>query len=243
MTNLNQVAILATAYNYGGDSWIFPSTTSETSGSLEFSRTAVESFIQYDGSADWAVGTGPFTIEWFMFSQDLNSFPRIFSIGTYSTTASIAVSIEGGTLYFWVDGSTYFGVTLENYVGNWRHIAITRDSESTLRLYYNGNKIAEQLSTSFDVTDTIRPLYIGTENPYSVDASYRGYLTGFAWNKGEALYTGETLTVPTAPLTPSTGTKLLLNTISSETALDDDSTSAKVPVDSNNIIWTNYSPY
>lgn len=243
MTNLNQVAILASAYSSSIPSWVFPSTTSETYGSLEFARTSEISYIQYAASNDWAVGTGAFTIEWQMFMQQDDFYPRIFSIGTYNTTPSLAVSIEGGTFYFWMGDNALFGVSLDNPFNQWNHIAVVRDSESTLSLYNNGGRIAQQENVTFNITDNARDLYIGTENPADIDTQYNGYLTAFRWANGEALYTGESYSVPTGPLEATAGTKLLLNTLSDEDKLIDGSAIERVPSGGQSTDWTNYAPY
>jgi hypothetical protein len=246
MSILNQLAILATSYSYSTEEagWIYPPETSELYGSLEFANNSTSSsHIQYAESEDWAVGTGPFAIEWSQFMQQDDFYPRVFSLGTFNTTASIAVSIESGILYFWLNGNALFGYELTSVFNNWRHIAITRDSSSVLRLYYEGDKVAELNNITTNITDTARPLLIGNETIGDTTAQFKGYLTGFRWAKGEALYTGETLTVPTGPLLTTSGTKLLLNSISDETFLDDDSASERVPTSSDGIQWTNYSPY
>jgi hypothetical protein len=244
MINLNQVALFGTAYKQESTlPWVFPENSSETAGSLEFARLAEPSYIEYAGSNDWAVGTGEFTIEFWAFMQQNDFFPRIFSIGSFDTTASLAVSIESGQLYFWMNGSPSFGYSLDDPYETWNHIAITRDDESILRLYVNGTRVAEQSNATEDIIDNTRSLLIGTESVGDSQVQFRGYITGFRWAKGESLYTGETLTVPTGPLLSTTGTKLLLNAISSETFLDDDSSVERSQIASDQVQWTNYVPY
>lgn len=244
MINLNQAVLFGTAFNYlQGEPWTFPENSSELYGSLEFARTTNSSYIEYPGSDDWAVGTGEFTIEFWMFMQQNFVYPRIFSVGTYDDPASIALSIEGGALYFWLNGAYHLQYGLENPFATWNHIAITRDDQSDLRLYVNADKIREEPNITTDITDNVRSLFIGTENPSDQNTQFRGYLTGFRWSKGEALYTGETLTLPTSPLTSTVNTKLLLNSISSGTYLDDASSIERDPDNFGNIQWTNYSPY
>jgi hypothetical protein len=246
MINLNQVALFGTAYNYSQEpsqSWVFPENSSETAGSLEFARLAEPSYIEYAGSNDWAVGTGEFAIEFWVFMQQNDFFPRIFSIGSFNTTASLAVSIESGQLYFWMNGSALFGYSLDNPYENWNHIAITRDDESILRLYVNGTKVTEVSGNTVNITDNTRSLLIGTESVGDSQTQFRGYITGFRWAKGESLYTSETFLLPTEPILSTPGTKLLLNAISSETFLDDDSSIERSPTGGDGVQWTTYVPY
>jgi hypothetical protein len=245
MINLNQVALFGTAYNYSeepGSSWVFPENSSETSGSLEFARLSEPSYIEYAGSNDWAVGTGEFTIEFWVFMQQNVFFPRVFSIGSFDTIASLAVSIESGQVYFWMNGTPSFGYVLDDPYETWNHIAITRDDESILRLYVNGIKVAEESNTE-DIIDNTRSLLIGTESVGSSISQFKGYITGFRWAKGEALYTSETFSLPTEPILSTPGTKLLLNAISSETFLVDDSSVGRFQIGSDQVQWTNYVPY
>ena len=67
--------------------------------SLSFIGNAT-SYLRIPNVADLNFGTGDFTIEWYQYQTDSNSFPRIFQIGKYSVGAgiSIGVSLEGGTL-------------------------------------------------------------------------------------------------------------------------------------------------
>lgn len=77
-------------------------------GSLLFDGTA-SSNLSVPNDPDFRNGTGDFTIEWFQYATTVgNSYPRIFSIGSYP--ASIAVSQEGSdasrTFYAWISGLT-----------------------------------------------------------------------------------------------------------------------------------------
>lgn len=74
-----------------------------TGGSLLFDPTA-SATLTAPGSVDWAFGTGDFTVEWWQYQTDSSPFPRIFSVGSFPSSA-IGVSIEGGTFYVWVGGS------------------------------------------------------------------------------------------------------------------------------------------
>ena len=77
-------------------------------GSLLFDGSA-NSNLSIPNDIDFRNGTGDFTIEWFQYATTVgNSFPRIFSIGSYAAQ-SIAVSQEGSdasrTFYAWISGA------------------------------------------------------------------------------------------------------------------------------------------
>jgi hypothetical protein len=104
------------------------------------------SFISIASSNDTKMGTGDFTIEWYQYQTDSNTFPRIFQIGNYPTT-SIGASIELGSFYFWTAGSFRGGVSIGSYKNSWVHFAIVRSSGTT-SVYKNGTLLFAGFSDS-----------------------------------------------------------------------------------------------
>jgi hypothetical protein len=95
-------------------------------------------YLTVPASANYALGTGDFTIEWWQYQTSVGSvgtFPRVFSVGT-SPTASVAVSIENGTFYFWEgsDGAIKFSSALTGYLNTWVQFAISRISGQTISM-------------------------------------------------------------------------------------------------------------
>jgi hypothetical protein len=168
----------------GGNSYVFSSSTN--------------SFISTPGSSDWAVGTGDFTIEWFSYQTSAGSFPRPFSVGTYST-AAVAVSIESSTFYYWANNSPRYSNAAGTFLNNWVHWAVVRSSGIT-KVYKNGTQLGSQASDANNITNTSSALTIGNETTKSTGAALIGYLTNFRWVKGLAVYTGN-FTTPTSQLT------------------------------------------
>jgi hypothetical protein len=72
-------------------------------GSLLFGGVS-NSNLSISNDIDFRMESEDFTIEWFQYQTDSNSFPRIFAIGNFPST-SIGVSIEGNTFFFWASGS------------------------------------------------------------------------------------------------------------------------------------------
>ena len=167
----------------GGNSYLFSSN--------------VNSFVSTPGSSDWAVGTGDFTIEWFA-RQSGGSFPRAFSIGTYSS-ATIANSIEGGTFYYWANSGVRYSNSAGTTSNTWVHWAIVRQSNVT-KIYKDGTQLGSQVTDNNNINNTSTALTIGNETTKSTGASFVGYLTNFRWVKGLAVYTGN-FTKPTSALT------------------------------------------
>lgn len=158
--------------------------------------------IPYDAALDIDSSTD-FTIEWYQYQTDTNSYPRIFQRGSYSTGTIIGVSIEGGAFYLWLLGSANFIVGLSDaeYKNRWVHFAISRNS-GTIRVFKDGILTASILDTS-DFTSSDN-LVIGNETITSNPASFGGYISGFNWVHGEGYYTSD-FTVPTTyTVTPNT---------------------------------------
>jgi hypothetical protein len=173
----------------GGNSYSFISNTN--------------SFIDTPGSSNWAPGTGDFTIEWFSYQTSISNFPRIFSVGSFPS-ASIAVSIEGGTFYYWANSSFRFSSSAGTILNSWVHWAVVRQSGVT-KVYKNGIQLGSQITDTNNITNSSTFLTIGNETVKSTGASLVGFLTNLRWVDGVAVYTGN-FTVPTSDLTAVAGT-------------------------------------
>ena len=171
----------------GGNSYLFSSS--------------IESYIQRNASADWAVGTGDFTIEWFSRQSDTTQFQRVFTVGNYSGTYSnikIGVSIESDTFYYWRNGSaTSYGAA--GNLNVWIHWAIVRISGVT-RIYKDGVQFGSDLADTTNYSTSTVDLYIGNTNTPATNSAFVGEITNFRWIKGLGVYTGA-FTPPTSTLT------------------------------------------
>ncbi len=213
-----------------------------TGGSISFSGTST-SHLAIANDVDLRMGTGDFTIEWWQYAQTVgNSFPRVFSIGSYSSQ-SIAVSQEGSdssrTFYVWISSA----VSMEsgqNYTNKWVHFAISRSSTG-LRVFRNGTQIGSTVVSTPNFNDTTNVLRIGNESSVSTGAAFKGLITNFRWVKGTAIYTSN-FTVPTQPLTAVANTKLLLLASTSGTVSTDSSGLGKT-VTASNIAWSASTPF
>jgi len=202
-------------------------------GSLVFGASG--KYISYAGSNDWALGTGDFCIEWWQYQTQASPpmYSRLFQVGEWSTH-SIAVSIESGNFLLWVNnGSAYGPVTLSNYLNQWVHFAVVRQS-GVSSVYKNGTRILN-VSTPNNVTNSSDQLQIG----YGSGNYWNGKITNFRWVKGNSVYDGtqSSITVPTSELPVVTGTKLLLLTNSSGAYLDDSSGLGKIATNNGSVSW------
>ena len=231
------------------DPLIIPPPPVVTGGSLSFPGTS-SGYLTTANFAGLQLGTGAFTIEFFLFQTGSISFPRVFSMGSFAdapTAASIAVSIEAGTFYFWfLNGTTRTAASIGNVnlFNAWNHVAITRDASSNLRVFINGSQLGTtRTSFTFTLGDTTRPLTIGNEGTPSAGAGLSGRITNFRWVKGTAVYTAN-FTRPSAPLTAISGTELLLLVSSADTFLVDSSPNNRtVTNNGNNVTYNVSSPF
>lgn len=176
--------------------------------SLSFLGNAT-SYLRIPNSSNLNFRTGDFTIEWYQYQTDSNSFPRIFQIGSYNVGSgiSIGVSIEGGIFLFWSNGTYVSVINLSSYKNQWVHFAICRSSGTT-KIFMNGTSIYS-VSDNKDYNSTY-DLVISNETVQSNSAAFGGYLSYFHWVKGSALYTSNFTVSNTYP-SSTANTVLLLN--------------------------------
>ena len=147
-------------------------------------------------------GIVDFTAEcWFYISDtDPNNYYPIFSYQYAADKNGLMVVIQSGniilsiapTLGNWAYVLTSpYSFTLRQ----WYHVAITRESGSTYKLFLDGNKVAEATSTE-PITDTgLSSPYswrLGANTAYSASRLYKpfvGNISNFRVTKGVALYT------------------------------------------------------
>ena len=150
------------------------------------------SYISVPANEALTLGTGDFTIEWWQYQTDNISFPRVFQVGNYSGGGGggvqIGVSIEGGTFYYWSyqRGPRNFG-SVGLYKNRWVHFALCRKNQVT-RLFKNGTQMGGDYNDTSNMINIGASLTIGNEsNPQSI-SSFGGYIYGFVFQKGVALY-------------------------------------------------------
>lgn len=128
-----------------------------------------------------------------------SSWPRVFSVGTFST-AQLAVSLESGTFYLWVGGtsSPITSFSHGTITNTWVHFAIVRSS-GTIKVYQDGVvKATVSYASSITTSQTFRIGSEGTSSTY-----FGGLITNFRWST-IARYTAN-FTTPTSsfPLMPT----------------------------------------
>lgn len=181
-------------------------STSVNGGSAYFPGSSTDK-LTFGTNTAFNVGTGDFTVAFWGYwnSVSSSSFPY--------KPAEVFHGGANNTLAIWIDGTSaqiaqnangaVLQATVTSPVKRWTHYAFTR-SGTTGYIFMNGVLITSgAVSTNFTNPSN---LTLGAgPNGYT-----DGYIAGFQFLKGTALYTSS-FTPPTTPPTNVTNTSLLLN--------------------------------
>ena len=167
----------------------------------------VGSSIKFPASADFAFGTGNFTVECFVF---LNSWAGDAVMvdfrptnGAYTDTFSFSLNSSGSPI-FYTNTSNALGGTVS--LGVWHHLALVKTS-GVMKVYIDGtgqNAVSNSVNWSRNGAPSIGATKSGLSNSGSLD----GFVSNVRVVKGTAVYTSD-FTAPTSALTAITNTKLL----------------------------------
>jgi hypothetical protein len=171
----------------------------------------------FDGTGDYLsiasgmnVGTSDFTIEaWVYPTAWTVEFTSVFSTrATNSTAGATDVWVLGvhnsGYPYIYSGAFQIQGSAGQVVLNAWTHLAVSR-SGSTMRLFVNG-ALVQTSTTNQNYTQAAGA--VGANRNGS--EQWTGYLSNVRLVSGTAVYTSS-FTSPTAPLTATTNTSLLLN--------------------------------
>jgi len=176
--------------------------------------------IKVPTNVDFAFGQGQFCIEfWWRPDGSIASQGGLidFRGGTTQnndiTYPAILIDNSPAILHWQKSGnygSAYYA-TSNFIIGNWYHIAVSRDSANTLSLYVNGARV---MSTSNNTTSYVAPtteMTIGNWYISTTGYSNNHTMSDIRIIKGSTGgREGSGFTPPTAPLTATSDTKLLI---------------------------------
>lgn len=218
-------------------------------GSLELTNGS-NSFLLVQNSADFAVGAGDFTVEWFQYATSITLYMRCFSIGAYSDGCTLAVASQSGQMYFWIASSANgVGAACGSHgtiTDGWHHFALVRAS-GNVKLYKDGvNLSGVGVSNSNNATYNAGHYFsIGAETTDGVagtipgSVEFNGKISNFRFVKGTALYTSD-FSTPAINIDNVAGTELLL--LCKRTAPTLDSAKNRSVSIVNNVAWSSSRP-
>ena len=179
----------------------------------------------FDGNGDYLtagsganvnLGTDNFTIEMWAFYNTLtsgdNNYQTIFGVNNYWTTTGNMLMMtnypSSGNLSIWHQNTVKITSSTNITINQWYHIALVRDSSTSLKLFINGTQVGSAAISGTDTYgDSTNGFIIGSQNS-ATGRSINGYLSNVRVVKGTAVYTAN-FTPPTTPLTAITNTSLL----------------------------------
>ena len=169
--------------------------------------------LSIPASADFAFGTGSFTIEFWIKTTD-----GACDIITQTTASAPnwGLIIVSGSLY-WQNGyaaSSLYSIALTSLTSNptsdsWTHVAITRNGSGSGNLRFWINGVGQTVHAGDDTTNYTGQGPIQISGPGSGYGFFTGNISNLRIVKGVAVYTGN-FTVPTTNLTAtqSSGTNI-----------------------------------
>ena len=131
-------------------------------------------------NADYAIGTGDFTIEFWMYCVDDTSYGSSAFAGLPGG-GTLTVSMSGGSSnarlpYLEFGGTLVSFGTLRDYLNKWTHVAFVRTSGNVV-VYQNGVALAAPISKSQSFPNCAN-LYLA-RLPTDTNQDFRGYLSNY----------------------------------------------------------------
>ena len=220
-------------------------------GSLYFNNY-YRSYLEINANADFNVTSGEdFTIEWFQYALDLSGISHVFSVGPLIDLLGFSIEYDSSIypdyhVYLWAydanDTIAYLrsSINRSSIFNKWVHIAIDRHGTRTT-IFINGVAlVSDNVLYTVNYTYNLRIGQLqGTSDEHD---AFNGCITNFRWTKGLSVYESTDFTVPTAPLTASANTVLLLDVSSPATETQDTSGMAH-SVTNNNVVYNARTPF
>jgi hypothetical protein len=238
--------LLSTFGNAGSQS--FGTAGTQPGGSAFFSGGTKA--LSVPGSANFAYGTGNFTVEMWVRPSSYSSWRILFAqSGTYNNRAYwyflLYLDRFTGQLAFQMNPSFTIHPTALT-LNVWSHVAVVRNS-GQVRLYVNGNG-GSTISAATNLTNTTFRPTIGNYSraaDQSAGQDFQGYVTNVRV-ANSAIYTGD-FTPSRTPFTRTsqgaTNTQLLLNHRTSASFLTDSSANNLTVSNTGTVAFNALSPY
>jgi hypothetical protein len=155
--------------------------------------------LNYPSASQYAIGTGNFTVEFFVNFASLNAgHNRMFCIGA-SGTDGLELDLNGTNLEVGIQNGYPIGYTWAPAVNTWYYVAVTR-SGSTVTLYINGTSVATGTSSNSISQNSLSIGGISWVGSWSIN----GYLSNVRLSN-----TVRTIATPTTPYTSDANTLFL----------------------------------
>lgn len=194
---------------YGTNGFYFPY---QEGGQSVFFGTNQKVYIDGNNAAI-NVGTGDYTYEfWFYNTGNAGNYPYIIDSGSGGNAGSVYIDVPNSSrlLYHAQQASTAGPSNVvfatSTALNTWYHVAISRSSGTT-SCYLNGTRGAEVTDNgNYSSQNTFMAGGYIPNNSYN----FTGLISNLRIIKGSGIYSGSSITVPTARLTNVTNTSVLI---------------------------------
>ena len=157
---------------------------------------ALNAYLTTNDTAEMDMGTGDFTVDFWIRFASVGEGQRIFSIGTYNSSGISCFFAVSGNLQFYINSSTATYDTLWGpSINTWYHVAIAR-SGSTAKVFIDGTQLGSDITDSTSLSTT-SGIYVSAWDISTSDGLNGGWLDEFRVSKGVARWTSD-FTPPTS---------------------------------------------
>lgn len=175
-----------------------------TNYSVYYDNSTSDGFFIPSNSA-FAVGTGNFTIECWVFPQNKTDGSQRIMLQGQSGTTELGIDFDNGTINIPIKTSNKISYNWSSVeLNKWHHLAVVRSGTGAnqLKLYINGVEVAS--GTSSDNIGAYN-IHIGSIN-WASDYNFRGYIYGFRYSN-----VARSISIPTTKYSSDGNTLLLVN--------------------------------
>jgi hypothetical protein len=156
--------------------------------------------------------TGDFTVECFFYqtAEGSSNFSIVAAAAARNVYFGLGSGFSGGlTMFSGASGTDiYSGPASMPALNQWNHLVWQRRGGRG-QMYVNGTRVYDAVYSA-DFGTVQSGFRVGSSSYYTGSYISNGYISDFRVVKGAGVYDGATITVPTAPLSPISGTELLL---------------------------------
>jgi hypothetical protein len=243
LTAISGTSLLTAQYNGGGNNSGFKDSSQNNFVIARNGNTTQGTFSPYGNNwsnyfssnsgltapnnSAFKPATNDFTVECWIFQTSSGTEQAIYGDSNSATDAGTFDFNINSTGFlksdYWTSSTavTTRTSTLSPTVNQWNHVVLSRTG-TTMYLGLNGVLQSFTAPSSYQSPATTYPT-VGRLGAYTAGIGFIGYISNFRYINGTNLYSGSSYTVPTAPLTAVTNTKLLT---CADNRFIDDSTNA-----------------
>lgn len=165
------------------------STTDPKFGTGSLTLDGTGDYLTTPANAAFALGTGDYTVECWVYVNSGNTNNGLFTFG--NTSSGLAVAIYSSSWYMTATGSGGFSMGAIT-TGIWQHLAVTR-SGTSWKMFIDGTQLGSTYTNSTDFTQDQLKIGYYYNTSYAINAR----IDEFRVTKGIARYTSN-FTPPTA---------------------------------------------